>query len=195
MCAFTSARTFEGSRFFWLLPFCVVLGALVLFTIGPNDLSMIVYLFVAAVTCLLLLVVAIVRKRLQSLLALLCFAAVSALLVRNYSLVRDQCRWLVWSHQYKVKVLAQSDLKTGDLKHVEWDSWGFAGSDTMEYLVFDPTDSLSVAAGSHQPGKFAGLPCEVPLVRRLERDWYAVRFYTDEFWGRRNSLDCGSGGG
>jgi len=61
------------------------------------------------------------------------------------------------------------------------------------FLVFDPTDSLSAAAKSHSPGKFKGIPCEVPLVRRLESHWYTVRFYTDEYWGRRNALDCGLG--
>jgi len=86
---------------------------------------------------------------------------------------------LVWSHWYKAEVLAQRDSATGELKHIEWDGWGFAGAgDTTVYLVFDPTDALSAAAQSHQPGKFGGLPCEVPFVRRLQSRWYAVRFYT-----------------
>jgi hypothetical protein len=52
----------------------------------------------------------------------------------------------------------------------------------FEYLVFDPGDSLSAAAASHQPGKFNGIPCEVYRVRRLESHWYTVLFYTDEDW-------------
>ena len=56
-----------------------------------------------------------------------------------------------------------------------------------------PNRFLSAAAKSHQPGKFVGIPCTVPLVSRIESQWYAVRFYTDEWWGRRNALDCGSG--
>jgi hypothetical protein len=55
------------------------------------------------------------------------------------------------------------------LKHVEWESsgWGPIGP-TIVYLVFDPADSLSAAAKSHQAGKFSGIPCEVPRVQRLE---------------------------
>ena len=61
---------------------------------------------------------------------------------------------------------------------------------TIVYLVFDPADSLSPAAKGHQPGKFSGIPCEVPRVQRLESHWYAVTFYTEESWGERNRLNC-----
>ncbi|MGC2528472.1 MAG: hypothetical protein WA639_12040, partial [Candidatus Acidiferrum sp.] len=101
-------------------------------------------------------------------------------------------RWLFFSHGYKSEVLAQSP-KNGELKHIEWDGWGWAGQDTTVYLVFDPTDSLSAAAKGNHPGKFDGIPCEVPVVHRLESYWYTVQFYTDEFWGRHgtaNGLDC-----
>jgi hypothetical protein len=167
------------------------LGAPILFSIGPYDLSVILYLFTVAIVSMFLLTDAIGKRRRQSLLALVIFLAVSAALVKNYSAIRDECRWVVWSHEYKAKVLGQRDSATGELKHIEWDGWGFPGAgDTTVYLVFDPTNALSAAARSHRPGKFAGLPCEVPLVRRLESHWYAVRFYTDEWWGRRNALDC-----
>jgi hypothetical protein len=79
------------------------------------------------------------------------------------------------------------------LRHIEWDGWGWAGMDTTVFLVFDPADSLSTAAKSHQPGKYNGLPCEVSRVRRLRSHWYNVQFYTDEYWDRRNALDCGHG--
>jgi len=64
------------------------------------------------------------------------------------------------------------------------DGWGWAGQDTVVYLVFDPADSLSLAASSHQSGKFAGISCEVPYVSRLESQWYTVTFYTGREWGR-----------
>jgi len=189
-----SAITSDGNRVGWRLPLYTVLGALILFSIGPYDLSVVLYLFIVAIVSMFLLTDAIGKRRRQSLLALVIFWAVSAVLVRNYSAVRDECRWLVWSHEYKTKVLAERDSAAGELKHIEWDGWGFPGAgDTTVYLVFDPTDALSAAARSHRPGKFGGLPCEVPLVHRLESHWYAVRFYTDEWWGRRNALDCGSG--
>lgn len=108
--------------------------------------------------------------------------------VKNSSAIR----WRIGSRSYKAKVLAQPGSPNGEFRHVEWDGWGWAGQDTTVYLVFDPTDSLSAAAKSHQPGKFDGIPCEVTLVRLLESHWYSVQFYTNEFWGRRNALNCGS---
>jgi hypothetical protein len=110
----------------------------------------------------------------------------SAVLVWNYSAVRTTARWLVWSRGYKSEVLAQSAPANGELKHIEWDGWGWAGQDTTVFLVFDPTDSLSAAARSHQPGKFSGIPCEVFRVRRLESHWYTAQFYTNEYWDQCN---------
>src|ERR1700735_3317046 len=87
-------------------------------------------------------------------------------------------RCLFLSRGYKSRVLPQ--VPNEQLKHVEWDGWGFAGAgDTTEFLVFDPADSLAGAAKNHSSGRFSGIPCEVPEVRRLESEWYTVRFYTD----------------
>jgi len=65
---------------------------------------------------------------------------------------------------------------------MEWDGWGFAGSDTVVYLVYDPNDSLVPAVRSHSSGNFKGIPCEVWHVRRLESNWYSVVFYTETAW-------------
>jgi hypothetical protein len=94
----------------------------------------------------------------------------------------NYARWLVWSRSYKAEVLAQPTSANEELKHIEWDGWGYAGMDTTVYLVFDPTNALSRAEG-HHPGKFSGIPCEVPLVKRLEDKWYTVQFYTETAWG------------
>jgi hypothetical protein len=102
--------------------------------------------------------------------------------------VRNATRWLLFSRQYKSQVLAQA-AKNGELQHIEWDSWGWAGQDTTVYLAFDPNDSLIGAATTSQPGKYSGLPCEVYRVRRLETRWYTVQFYTDQSWGRPDQ-DC-----
>jgi hypothetical protein len=108
---------------------------------------------------------------------------VPILLLSNYSLVRDHIRWLLLSAGYKAKVLAQPPNE--QLKHAEWDGWGFAGvGDTTVFLVFDPTDSLAGASEALPPLKARGLPCEVVRVRRLDRQWYAVLFYTDTYWGQ-----------
>ena len=188
-----------GDRFDWrLLPYAV-LGTFIVFVpvaIWTSE-GIFYFIVVAPLISLFLLVYAILKKRRQRLSVLsmlVVYWAVSAALGANYSAIRDTSRWLVRSHDYKAKVLAQPASANGDLKHVEWDGWGFPGAgDTTVYLVFDPTDALSAAARSRRPGKFGGLPCDVALVRRLENHWYAVRFYTDEWWGRRNALDCGSG--
>ena len=108
----------------------------------------------------------------------------------NFYSIRTATKWFLWSQRYKSEVLAQSGGASGELKHIEWDGWGWAGQDTTVYLVFDSTDSLSVAAANHASGKFNGIPCEVAQVSQLESYWYTVQFYTDEFWGRRNALDC-----
>ena len=75
----------------------------------------------------------------------------------------------------------------GEFRHMKWDRWGFAGAvGTVGYLVNDPSNSLRASANSHTQGRFNGLPCAVPTVRRLESRWYAVVFYTDADWGHCN---------
>jgi hypothetical protein len=106
----------------------------------------------------------------------------SALLLVKYNEVSTFVRWSLHSKAYKTEVLAQSSSIDGQLKHIEWDGWGFAGADTTVYLVFDPSDSLATSTGDHSGGKIAGIPCEVPLVHRLESHWYTVMFYTNTDW-------------
>ncbi len=97
--------------------------------------------------------------------------------------LHETARWLAWSHEYKREVLSQRASANRDFKYIEWDATGYAGvANNTVYLVFDPADSLSVAAKRHQPGKFNGIPCKVFWVRRLESQWYAVLFYTDQTW-------------
>jgi len=110
------------------------------------------------------------------------FWTVSAFLFLHSSDVRSPIKWFLWSRQYKARVLAQPASPSGNFKHVEWDGWGWGGIDTSVYLVFDPTDSLAGAAKNDRSGKFNGIPCEVPWVRRMESHWYMVMFYTDRDW-------------
>jgi len=99
--------------------------------------------------------------------------------------LRETARWLASSQDYKKEVLKQPASANGELKHIEWDASGFAGvANNTVFLAFDPTDTLSTPARSHQSGKFNGIPCAVRHIRRLENRWYAVLFYTDEFWGQ-----------
>jgi hypothetical protein len=162
----------------------------------PTDISLILLFvvgsFLVLVTAPLLIIAAFRRKRRQFLLILsmaTVYWVISAALViydlKNPTAIRTAARWLASSRDYKEKVLSQS-VPSGELKHIEWDGWGWAGMDTTMYLVFDPTDSLSEAASSHQSGKFNGIPCQVQRVRRLESSWYTVLLYTNEFWDRCN---------
>jgi hypothetical protein len=97
--------------------------------------------------------------------------------------LHETAKWLARSKYYKSEVFARPESPT-ELKHIGWDMSGFAGMfNNTVYLVFDPADTLSTAAKSGQPGKFEGIPCKVRVVRRLESQWYAVLFYTDEYWG------------
>jgi len=192
-------KTADGHRLNWLLPLYAVVGTFIVFIpvaiSDPPDMWLILYtLLVAPIITLSLLITTVLKKgrRLSILSMLGLYLAISALLVVNHSAVRDAARWLLWSRDYKSKVLAQPESTNGELKHVEWDGWGWAGMDTTVFLVFDPTDSLRAAAKSHRAGKFGGVPCEVPLVRRLESHWYSVRFYTDQVW---SGCDAGNASG
>jgi hypothetical protein len=186
----------KGDRFNWWLPIGAAIGSLILFlpTIiysGDNDM---LYIIIAPFICLIFLVVALlyaIRKKKQYCLAalsmLVVYGSVSWGLLKNSSALYSSTQWLFDSKAYKAKILAQPATTDGTLKHIEWDESGFAGVGvTDEYLVFDPSDSLSVAAKSHSSGKFKGIPCEVPRVRRLESHYYTVLFYTNADWEHCN---------
>ncbi len=96
--------------------------------------------------------------------------------------VRGPVRWALHRGEFKAQVERLPEPPKGELKHLDWDGWGFAGMGTEVYLVFDPTDSLARAAASHRPDKAAGVPCKFDRARRLERHWYAVVYYTDQRW-------------
>jgi hypothetical protein len=100
----------------------------------------------------------------------------------DYFSWHSRARWLVHANEYKAKVMSEPLEQNGSLRHVEWDGWGFAGSDTTLYLVFDPKDQLFAASSTERAGKYPGIPCQVFRVRRLEKNWYTVHFYTDQAW-------------
>lgn len=167
---------------------CVV-ASLVLIVLSlafaSSDLGAVLCFGIALVSVLALLVVGVVKKgrqRLAALFVVMAYVFAAMLLMSSYSSVRDHVRWFFLSGGYKAKVLAQPPSE--ELKHAEWDGWGFAGADTTVFLVSDPTDSLAGATEALPPVKARGLPCEVVRVRRLDRRWYAVLFYTDTYWGQ-----------
>jgi cell division protein FtsW (lipid II flippase) len=191
-------KTANPNPFNWRPPsFAALLAFVVFFSIAicQADTGLFLYLFLAgpilaAISITLLAYTAIGKgrsKRRTLLPALAAFWVVSTIFfvfdIKHPSAIRTRTRWLLWSHNYEDRVLAQSASANGEFKHVEWDGWGWGGEDTTEFLVFDPTDSLSAAARSQQPGKFDGIPCQVPRVSRLESHWYTVVFYTNQSWG------------
>jgi hypothetical protein len=182
-------RTADQGVLIRRLAICVVASLILIFlslVFGDFDSGAVLCLGIALVSALLLFVFGISKKGRQRLIALLVvvvYVFVPILLLSNYSLVRDHARWFLLSGGYKAKVLAQPSNE--QLKHIEWDGWGFAGvANTMTFLVFDPSDSLAGASGVLPPVKAPGLPCEVFRVRRLNRQWYAVLFYSDTYWGQ-----------
>jgi hypothetical protein len=107
---------------------------------------------------------------------LLTFSFASAFLLTHSTDIRTLLRWLLWSREYKRQVMGQSDWTGGDFKHIEWDGWGWGGSDISVFLVFDPNDSLAGATKTQESGRFNGIPCDVSVVRQLARHWYTVQF-------------------
>jgi hypothetical protein len=189
--------TADATRFNWRMQLYAALAASVFFVainVFQADTSLFLYVFVVGPilllgSILLLICWAFSKKRLryQRLLPTLAifWIIATAFFVFDYKhpiAIRSATRWLIWSRDYKTQVLRQPPQSNGELKHIEWDGWGMFAQNTSVFLVFDPTDSLSVAARSHQVGKFDGIPCKVPLVRRMESQWYMVVFYTSQDW-------------
>jgi len=182
-------QTADSHLFARRMAICVV-ASLVLnvlsLTFADSGLGAVLCFGIALVSALSLFVFGVAKKgrqRLAALFVVMAYVLAAMLLKSNYSLARDYVRWLFLSRGYKAKVFAQPPSE--ELKHVEWDGWGFAGvGDTTVFLVFDPTDSLAGAAEALPPIKARALPCEVVRVRRLARQWYAVLFYSDTYWGQ-----------
>jgi hypothetical protein len=181
--------TSQEARFNWRLPLYAAAGTSFLFlpfVLSSADFGGLVYVFVAAPIVSLVLIGFAIRKkghhRLSVLSMLVVYWAVSVALVENYSAVRDATRWFLWSKAFQAQVLVQPVADNGGLRHTVWDSWGFAGENTVVYLVFDPDDSLKALPRNRPPGRIRGIPCAVPRIRRLQSHWYAVMFYTDTDW-------------
>ncbi len=181
-------QTADSHMFARRMAICVAASLVFLvlsLTFASADLGAALCFGIALFSALLLFAFGVAKKggqRLAAMLVKMVYVFAAMLFKSNYSLVRDHCRWLFLSGGYKARVLAQPPSE--QLKHAEWDGWGFAGADTTVFLVSDPTDSLAVATRALPPVKARGLPCEVVRVRRLDRHWYAVLFYTDTYWGQ-----------
>jgi|SRR6476469_4497794 hypothetical protein len=172
--------------FAWRFP--LLAGAVTCLLILPTlfcdpDLSLLFYIPIGVVIVLTLIVLGIWARRYRRLVLsmITVYLALSGLLLANYNSIRTCARWALLSRRYKAKVRATA-VRDGQLKHFEWDGWGWAGMNTSVFVVYDPTNSLLAPAKAHQSGKFQGIPCEADVVRRLEDQWYSVQLYTPAMW-------------
>jgi hypothetical protein len=186
-------NTLAQDRFDWRLLVLITIGALIVLvpiTIYDDFAQFVFIIVITPIVSFVLLVIAILsaihRKRWRGLSLisdLIPYCLISWVFLRSSAEVRAKGRWLLGSNKYKAEMLTQVAPENGELQHLEWDGFGFAGSETVVYLVLDPSGSLAQATKSRSAGKFDGIPCEVSLVQRLERNWYSVRFYTNSGWG------------
>ena len=197
----------EKYRFTWPILVHAAASAaaimLLLFVYSSDPVVLFIFL-IAPLACLLsfaLLVIVILRqtgRTLAWLLAAVVFLVTSGTMLTTQDAIRPSLRWALWSHRIKAQVLAQA-FRAEELKHFEWDGWGWGPTgDWTAYVVYDPTDSLLVAAKDSRQGiyrRYKGIPCEVDRVRRLESHWYSVVLGMNEEWDRCGEVSPSSGAG
>lgn len=135
------------------------------------------------VHCVMLILVLLRRQWSQALPivgSVVVFVAICWAMVFEASSIRIWTRWALYASKYKTQFARENPNGVG---HVEWECSGFvpAGFNCV-YLVRDPTDELSKAAGKRNVGRVPGVRCQVFRVQRLEPEWYAIEFYTDTSW-------------
>jgi hypothetical protein len=122
------------------------------------------------------------RQAISALDMLAVFCVVAWLLFKVSYNIYEAGRWFVHRGEYKAEVLKAPNPVADELRHMDWDGWGFAGAgDTTVYLVFDPTNRLAKKYEG-DAGPPPGVPCKVWRIHRLEQDWYTVTFFTDTHW-------------
>src|SRR5262249_32266649 len=124
----------NNTRLGWKLPIlCAALTSILIIAAAffNADLSLVSYLFLLLFLSIALIAGAIwVRHRRASILsALLLYWMISAMFLTHYNGVRGRTRWLLLSYHYKREGWGQSSTP-GELKHTEWDGWGWAGMNT-----------------------------------------------------------------
>ena len=139
------------------------------------------FLIVAPVLVLWLLARSVFFKSPQSAVYGIVLGLISFACLQNERALRTHTKWLLESRHQKQEFQERAVARPGELPHMEWDGWNAAGQDTSAFLVHDTSGSLHSTSA---PERLAGIPCEVPLVFRLEKDWYSVVLYTNTTWDR-----------
>ncbi len=174
-------------RFDWRPPLYTAVLATIVFVpitfVSRFDFAEVGYLlFIAPVVAVVLLIRALLRNRLTRFGTLLSYCVVTLIMVKSTIFWRAHGRWLLFGGEYKRAVLAQPQPLAGDLRHLEWDDWGLAGSGTSAYLVFDPEDTLISRLRESKDGRINQYLCGASAINRLQAKWYSVVFYTNQFW-------------
>src|ERR1035441_3128412 len=127
-------------RFNWWLSFYSAVGALLLFVpviLYGGDVDFLFILFAVPVSIIFLVAALALSIRKLKLRSLAVLSMVVVYWVVSWGLLKDSrelhsaVQWHLRSKDYKAKVLAQPVTANAELKHIEWDFWGFAGSDTV----------------------------------------------------------------
>jgi hypothetical protein len=184
--------TTDGNRRCWLLIAIAMVSALVAtfpLAVSNAGRGFIACLFSVLTVFVILIVVGLIvyRRSPESQLTIvfmaLLYVGTTWTLLGGYVFdairIRELYRWVLSSNRYRATVLAQPASVGGDLKYTEWDGWRLAGSATVSYLVYDPSDSLRLLARAHIPQKLKGVPCGVARIDRLQSRWYSVVLFTD----------------
>jgi len=155
---------------------------LIMWSANADLLYILIIVPIASVIFLVRIAITKPRNRLSILSMLTVFGAISWILMQHWFEVRATGRWLLWSRSYKAQVLSRPAPHNGELKHIEWDGWGFSFAETNVYLVFDSNNLLSQEIKRHSSGKFSGIPGEIWKLHRLQGPWFYAVFYTDTRW-------------
>lgn len=179
-------------RIDWLLPLgatalAAVFGFLCV-TVVDDDSGILLLLFGVA-PCLLVAFFILARAgrnwvRFEIALLIIVASAGIWLVATNFHETRRIVRWAIYASAYKERAITAPNVSGDYLKHTEWDGWGFPGAgNTVEYLVFDPGNSLAASANMTHVGKVDGIPCPIAQTTFVENQWYVVLFYTGTDWG------------
>lgn len=168
-----------------LLIVALIAAGIMLFLIGYKGDSVLL-MFLYAILCVpilsvLTLIVALLLRlskihfRWSHLLgAIALYWVVTYPLLMNMNALRPRLHWMMWSRSYKSQVLAQPQEFAGQLRFIAWDGWGFAGSGTDVFLVYDEHDILRHPEEARTLAKASRLPCPTDSAIRLARHWYSI---------------------
>jgi hypothetical protein len=113
--------------------------------------------------------------------AVIAFLCISFAMGCSVTHLRPWARWLISSASYKSQVLSQPAADPSGIRLIDWDGWGWAGSGTDVFLVYDPSDTLTSNNSQEKGKKSVEISKKAQFIQRLERNWYSATLYTNEY--------------